>query len=224
MSLSARRDAIAARYVTERKPKDLRRDKILESTVKLIARGGLGASSMRTLAAEAGYANGALAYYFSNKEQLLRAAFEYVGEQTTRRIAQATRGQQGLTALRAFCKEMLPDDELKRLEARIVVPFWSAALTDPTFAELHARAMTSCRAYIRRCLSQAVRSGELPAASSPRQHEEAAELLLSTLTGAQVLAVLTPKQHTPKMMWKLIDAQLDQLKQPAKDGRHSKRK
>lgn len=209
--------------MTERKPKDLRRDKILESTVKLIARGGLGASSMRTLAAEAGYANGALAYYFSNKEQLLRAAFEYVGEQTTRRIAEATRGQKGLAALRAFCAEMLPDDELKRMEARIVVPFWSAALTDPAFTELHAQAMTSCRAYIRRCLTQAVRLRELPAPSSPRAHEEAAELLLSILTGAQVLAVLTPKQHTPKMMWKLIDAQLAQLKEPIRAKRESER-
>jgi AcrR family transcriptional regulator len=209
--------------VTDRKPKDLRRDKILASTVKLIARGGLGASSMRTLAAEAGYANGALAYYFSNKKQLLRAAFEYVGEQTTRRIVEATRGQKGLAALHAFCAEMLPDDELKRMEARVVVPFWSAALTDPSFAELYARGMTSCRTYIRRCLAQAVSSRELPSPTSPRQHEEAAEMLLSILTGAQVLAVLTPKQHTPRMMWKLVDTWLDHLKQPPSGSVRPKR-
>ena len=209
--------------MTERKHKEVRRDKILESTVKLIARGGLGASSMRTLAAEAGYANGALAYYFTNKDQLLRAAFEHVGEQTAQRIAAATRGQKGLKALRAFCAEMLPDDELKRLEARVIVPFWSAALTDASFAELHARAMTSCRTYIRRCLTQAVRAHELPKPLTTRQHEEAAEMLLSILTGAQVLAVLTPKEHTPLMMWQLVDSVFERLKQPVQAPTRAKR-
>jgi AcrR family transcriptional regulator len=166
---------------------------------------------MRALAAEAGYANGALAYYFSGKDDLLRAAFEYVLDQTTRRIAVATRDLKGLAALRAFCAEMLPDDELKIFEARVVVPFWSAALTEPGFADLHERALVSCRKFIRRCLSEAVKLREIPAPRRPRRHDEVVEHLLSILTGAQVLAVLTPQQHTPSMMWKIVDELLQRL-------------
>jgi AcrR family transcriptional regulator len=188
-----------------RKTKDDRRERILESTWKLIARDGLGATSMRALAAEAGYANGALAYYFDGKEDLLRAAFEYVLDQTSQRVRAATRELRGLAALRVFCAEMLPDDELKQLEARVVVPFWSSALTDPTFAALHERATQTCRKYIVRCLAQAVTAGEIPGPRRARQHEQSAEMLTTILTGAQVLGVLTPEQHTPAMMWKLVD-------------------
>ena len=197
--------------MTKRQTKDVRRDRILESTWKLIARDGLGATSMRALAAEAGYANGALAYYFEGKEDLLRAAFEYVLDQTTARIAAATRDQRGLTALRSFCAEMLPDDELKLLEARVVMPFWSSALTEPAFAALHERALASCRKYILRCLREAVTLREISSPRSSHQHEEAAEMLMSILTGAQVLGVLTPASHTPAMMWKIVDEFLARL-------------
>lgn len=191
--------------------KEGRRKRILESTWKLIARDGLGATSMRALAAEAGYANGALAYYFDGKDDLLRAAFEYVLEQTTQRVKAKTREQRGLSALRAFCAEMLPCDELKLLEARVVVPFWSAAMTEPAFAELHERATATCRKYIRRCLSEAVGLREIPAPRRARQHVEAAEMLISIITAAQVLGVLTPNQHTPAMMWRLVDDLFERL-------------
>jgi AcrR family transcriptional regulator len=196
---------------TKYERRDERRDQILESTWKLIARDGLGATSMRTLAAEAGYANGALAYYFSGKDELLRAAFEYVLEQTRRRIAAATRELRGLAALRAFCAEMLPDDELKLLEARVVVPFWSAALTDRPFAELHERAVVEFRKDLRKYLAQAVTLREIPKAATPRRHVEAAETLLTILHGVQVLGVLSPARHTKAMMWTMVDDFVRQL-------------
>src|SRR4029079_1979703 len=88
-----------------------RRQRILAKTWRLIAREGMQAASMRALAEEAGYANGALAYYFSGKDDLIRAAFEYVLGQTAARIARACAGLTGLAALEKFCEEMLPLDE-----------------------------------------------------------------------------------------------------------------
>jgi AcrR family transcriptional regulator len=194
--------------------KDARRDLILESTWKLIARDGLGATSMRSLAAEAGYANGALAYYFQGKDELLRAAFEYVLEQTKSRISAATRELRGLAALRAFCAEMLPIDELKVLEARVVVPFWSSALTDRSFAALHEAALVSFRKALRKYLTQAVSLREMPPPSAPKQHAQAAETLLSILHGAQVLGVLSPERHTKAVMWAMVEDFVRQLEHP----------
>jgi len=191
--------------------RDQRREKILEATWKLIARDGLSATSMRTLAAEAGYANGALSYYFGGKDELLRAAFEHVLGATNARIERATRGLRGLAALRAFCTEIVPDDALKLLEARVVMPFWSTAVTDRGFARLHERAMLGWRKQMRGYLSQAVASGELPTPRRRSEHAEVAELLLTIMSGMQVLAVLTPKQHTPLVMAKMIDDCLQQL-------------
>lgn len=195
-----------------RKSKDERRDQILESTWKLIARDGLAASNMRSLAAEAGYANGALAYYFDGKDDLLEAVFEYVLSQTLARIAEATRELRGLAALRAFCGEMLPDNQLKVLEARVVLPFWSSALTHPGFAEQHERGLTAFRSSIRKYLTQAVTLHEIPPPSNKAQHTTASETLLTILTGVQVLGVLSPKQHSKTMMWTMVDEFIEKLK------------
>jgi AcrR family transcriptional regulator len=191
--------------------KQQRRDEILESTWKLIAREGLSATNMRSLAAAAGYANGALAYYFSGKDDLLQAAFEYVLKQTSLRMAAATRGLTGLAALRAFCLEILPDSELKVLEARVVLPFWSSAVTQQAFAQLHEQVMSAWRKQMRRYLAEAVEAQEIAAPSRPQQHAEAVEGLLSMLAGAQVLALLSPKQHTPRMMQRVLNGFLAAL-------------
>lgn len=196
----------------EQRTKEQRREEILESTWKLIAREGLGASNMRSLAAAAGYANGALAYYFSGKDDLLRAAFEYVLKQTSLRMAQATQGLAGLEALRAFCLEILPDSELKVLEARVVLPFWSSAVTDDAFAELHEQVMSAWRKQMRRYLTEAVEAREISAPSRPNQHAETVEALLSMLAGSQVLALLSPKQHNPRMMRTLLSTFLAELR------------
>jgi len=200
--------------VASRGRKDERRDKILECTWKLIARDGLAATNMRALAKEAGYANGALAYYFEGKDDLVRAAYEYVLQQTTLRMAAATHGLRGLAALRAFCNEIVPDDELKLLEARVVVPFWSTAITDAKFSELFERDMQSWRKQMRRYLSEAVALEEIPAPERVAEHAEAVEALVSLLAGMQVLATLTPKQHTPRMMRTLLAGLLARLSEP----------
>jgi AcrR family transcriptional regulator len=195
--------------------KEQRREEILESTWKLIAREGLSATNMRSLAAAAGYANGALSYYFNGKDDLLRAAFEYVLKQTSLRMAEATRGLTGLAALRAFCLEILPDSELKLLEARVVLPFWSSAVTEPAFAQLHEQAMSAWRRQMRRYLAEAVEARELAAPARPQQHAETVEALLSLLTGDQILALLSPKQHTPRMMRSVLSTFLAGLAAPA---------
>lgn len=188
-----------------------RRTEILESTWKLIAKKGLSASNMRALAAEAGYANGALAYYFSGKHELLRAVFDHVQRQTMLRVRAATRGLEGLTALRAFAAEMTPDDELKLLEARVVVPFWSSALTERSLARLHERALTTFRDEVRRCLREAARLREIPAPARPGQDAEDAEALVSLLMGIQVMAALSPKQHDARMTRKVVQTFIRQL-------------
>lgn len=191
--------------------KEQRREEILESTWKLIAREGLSATTMRSLASAAGYANGALAYYFSGKDDLLRAAFEYVLKQTSLRMTQATRGLTGLAALRAFSLEILPDTELKVLEARVVLPFWSNAVTEEAFAGLHEQAMSAWRKRMRRYLIEAVEAGEIATPTRPQEHAETIEALLSQLVGAQVLALLSPKQHNPRMMRGILSTFLAQL-------------
>lgn len=206
---------LRSRVAVDLDPRDAkrqeRRQRILAKTWRLIAREGMQAASMRALAEEAGYANGALAYYFSGKDDLIRAAFEYVLAQTAARIARATDGLAGLSALEKFCDEMLPLDEEKLLEARIVVPYWASAQHQPALAQLHEEGMTSCRTFIRRALREAQSLGEIPRRGD-RRLAVRVEQLLAVINGAQVLAVLSGAVHDAAMQRALVRGFFDDLR------------
>lgn len=65
---------------------------------------------MRQVAAEAGYANGALKHYFANKDELLAAAFQKTFYRVNERAARSIGERTGLAATRLLCLEMLPLD------------------------------------------------------------------------------------------------------------------
>ena len=133
--------------------RDQRRQEILEVTWRLMASRGADAATMREIAREAGYANGALAPYFSNKDELVEAAYVYVFDRTNERIRTAVRRQaRGSRAAR------LPgggpaDHRATRLEARIVLPFWNRAVTDERLARLNDGAFRRWRREHRRAAS-----------------------------------------------------------------------
>ncbi len=154
---------------------------------------GADAATMREIAREAGYANGALAHYFANKDALIEAAFGYVFDRTNDRIREATVGLRGLAALRAFLVEVLPITEVTRLEARIVLPFWSRTVADERVAELNDAAMQRWRRELAELLEQAREDGDVTVTTPD---DVLVEQLLAMAMGLQVLAT-TPGTPTP---------------------------
>lgn len=69
-----------------------RRRELIESTWRVIARRGLAGATMRQIAEEAGYANGALKPYFPTKLDLLEATFKHVYDSTQERSVNLSRG------------------------------------------------------------------------------------------------------------------------------------
>ncbi|MGY1683539.1 TetR/AcrR family transcriptional regulator [Geodermatophilus sp. SYSU D01176] len=173
--------------------REQRRREILEVTWRLMASRGADAATMREIAREAGYANGALAYYFANKEALVEAAYGYVFDRTNDRIREATAGLRGAAALRAFLVEVMPTTEVTRMEARIVLPFWSRTVADERFAELNDAAMQRWRRELTELLQQAREDGDVTVATPDHV---LAEQLLAMAMGLQVLAT-TPGAPTP---------------------------
>ena len=179
-----------------------RRVELIQATYRTIARSGWESATMAVIAAEAGYANGALKPYFATKDELLAAAFDHIYVQTAHRMRAATSGRAGLAALRAYCLEILPLDPVRLDEARIVIPFWQKALTSPTLADRHERAMRDWRDQMSHYLSQARDAGEVRTAT-PDCH--VVGHLLAALLGAQITATLMPDVGTPEA----LTAQLD---------------
>ncbi|NUT70306.1 TetR/AcrR family transcriptional regulator [Pseudarthrobacter sp. C4D7] len=172
---------------------DERRLELVDATWRIIARQGLESATMREIATEAGFANGALKPYFPTKDTLLEFAFSHVFNRTNLRIAEVSAGRTGLDALRAFCLEVLPLDDERVNEARIVVPFWQRAINDPRKAAIHQQSMAEWLATIRRFLAEARDSGDVDAAVDD---SVLAGLLLNMLLGAQIEAALAPDGHT----------------------------
>jgi AcrR family transcriptional regulator len=182
-----------------------RRRAILEVTWRLIATAGPDAATMREIARQAGYANGALAHYFPDKRALIEAAYVHVSEQTDLRIRAATAGLRALAALRAFLVELVPTTEVTLLEARIVLPFWSRTITDEASARTGDDRMRRWREDLTALLGQAREDGEVRSATPDAV---IAEQLLAMAMGMQVLALLPEHPTTPDLQLRVIDEHL----------------
>lgn len=187
---------------------DARRLELVKVTWRVIAREGIDGATMREIATRAGFANGALKPYFGSKDQLLGAAFQHVFNLTNERTEQSTAGLRGVKALRAFCHEVLPLDEERILEARIVIPFWQKALTDAGKAEQHEQDMNQWREQLLGYLAEARADGDI---TKPIEDIQVVRHLLSTMMGAQIMAVLYPEEFSPAQQIEALDAYLELL-------------
>lgn len=186
-----------------------RRTEIVQTTWRVIARRGLDGATLREVAAEAGYANGALKPYFPAKSDLLEATFRHVFSRTNARSSAATQELDGFAALRAFCLEVLPLDADRLDEARVVIAFWQQALSDPAQARVNETAMAQWRAGIRGWLEEALGQAD---PGRGQTTDAAAEALLNFLLGAQVAAVFDPRFNSADQLVAQLDGQLARLR------------
>lgn len=186
-----------------------RRRDLVEVAWRVVARSGLEAMTLRDVAAEAGFANGAIKPYFATKASLVEATYSYVFERTNLRVAAAVEGLRGLDALRVFGLEVLPLDSVRIDEARVVIPFWQVAIHDPDKMEINAAAMGEWRSSMSAWLGEARDAGEITA---DLPVETLAEGLLTFLLGAQVAAVLDSGVNAPERLEAQLDAHLERLR------------
>ena len=188
---------------------DARRNEIVQATWRLIARQGIRGTTMREIAREAGFANGALTPYFANKDAILTAAFRHVFASSDERIARVTAGRRGFDALWHAVLEILPLDEERTLEARIVVPFWEEALANSDQREVHAATSVSWRDKLRLHLVEAEEDGELAAGYDPAN---VADVLYVFTMGTQTLALLEPEHYAPERLELITRRFIDRLR------------
>lgn len=95
----------------------------VEAALRLIARGGLPAASVRGVAVEAGMSAGALRHFFPTQEQLLEHVMTEVTAEAAHRLVPLIRAldgavttDDGVGAACALLEELLPLDERRRVE------------------------------------------------------------------------------------------------------------
>ena len=124
-----------------------RRSELADAAARLIARSGVGAATMRDVAAEAGWTTGALTHYFANKRELLRFTFEssLAGRLADRAGRRSATPQDALTQ---SLEGALPIDDDRRRHWMVTIALCAEAASDPDLAEVQAHAYREFRRHI----------------------------------------------------------------------------
>lgn len=187
-----------------------RRAEIGRVVRELVADGGLDAVTLREVTARMGLSNGALKPYFPSKAALVETAFELVLSDTRDRIAWECRSLTGREALHRFALEMLPLDARRITEARVVVPFWAKAMTEPALRATNAEANRFFTDFTTRaCREAGVPEDRIPALTSG---------LLVYLLGAQSAVVTDPAAASASALLAGLEVWLEALPEPAPEA------
>lgn len=120
---------------------DDRRREIVAVARRLILQGGFEAATMRSIAAEAGFANGALKHYFPGKDSIIAATFDSVLAEMQQKgalaDAAALAAMTPAEALRAWLVAPFPDDPDKIENGRVLLVLWDRAASSPELAALY---------------------------------------------------------------------------------------
>ena len=112
-----------------------RRKQLADALMRLAATHGLEAVSLRHVAAEAGVSTGMVQHYFRTKDQMMTFALDMVMANVEAR-ARAEAVHYGphaspKTIVRSLLIQILPLDEIRRLESHVVLAFLAYAAVKP---------------------------------------------------------------------------------------------
>lgn len=176
---------------------DQRRRDIIEVAKRLILQGGFEAATMRSLATEAGFANGALKHYFPGKESIIAATFQSVlAEIDPRQLLDEEApppDRDPVAYLRDAIDTWLPSEEREINAGRVLLVLWEHAASNGELAELYRQFFANWGELIARLLRDARR--DLPALSQADLTRYALEIR-SVVIGANVVNLMHPDgQH-----------------------------
>lgn len=179
-----------------------RREELTDAAARLIARAGIGAATMRDVAAEAGLSTGSLTHYFADKRELLLCTFQ--ASLARRRVVGGTRPTEPAQALRASLEGALPLDDDRRRHWMVTVAFCAQAAGDDELAVAQRDAYREFRDNVTRLVEKA----EL---ASGAEAQSLAERLIATVDGIAVQALFDPETWTPHRQLDTLDAAMSRL-------------
>lgn len=128
-----------------------RRQEIARAAWRLMARAGVAAVSVRSVAAEAGVSTGALRHYFADQSGLLLFAAQHSIERIARRMAAelAARDRPPIEVVQALLEQLLPLDEEREVETAVYFGLIDLTRLSPGHQDLRAWAYRESRRAIR---------------------------------------------------------------------------
>ena len=138
----------------------LRREQILASTCKVVAKRGVAALRISDVAKEVGFSTGTIHYYFDDKETLLKAAFEYNVRKSIARRKELLASETGtLDLLVQYVDSYLPDNRESVRAWRVWAEFWAISIRDVEMQGVIEILDLDWRAVISRLIRQGQEEG-----------------------------------------------------------------
>jgi len=186
----------------------LRREQILKSTCKVVAKRGVGALRISDVAKDVGFSTGTIHYYFDDKETLLRAAFAYnVRHSIARRKDLLAASSDTLEILRTYVDSYLPDDRESLRAWRVWAEFWAISIRDTDLQGVIDILDKDWRAVVSRLIRQAQAEGRL------REGDPLVftNMLISMVDGLAVQVLANSREMDIATMRETLHAFIDQL-------------
>jgi AcrR family transcriptional regulator len=185
-----------------------RRRELADAACAVIARNGLGGTTLADVAEESGWSIGSIRYYFPDKDELVASALWRVGERVDERIRRRTAGRMTMDDLRIAATELLPLDADRRQDALVQLAFLAQAAVEPALADAAEGAAQRLQEPLAARIAYLVQAGELPARLDAEQ--EAARLRL-LLDGLRLQLITTPRQTSASWALAILDDHLAAL-------------
>jgi AcrR family transcriptional regulator len=186
--------------------REQRREELADALWRLVVREGIGAPSLRRVAAEAGWSTGSLRHYFATQSELLAFAMELVVQRVTDRVGRLLPSADPRETAERVLHEVLPLDAERRAEMQVWLAFTARSLVEPELRELRDQAHSGLRSLC------ATAVGLLGGGTTD------AERMHALIDGLALHAVLDPATTTPERQIELLGTELDALSPPGTRG------
>lgn len=171
---------------------DQRRRDIIEVARRLILQGGFQAATMRSIAAEAGFANGALKHFFPGKDSIIAATFESMlvemdpeGRLSARSVDAELSPKD---RLRNVIAEVLPSTEEEITAGRVLLVLWDHATSNPELAGLYRKTFARWKDQLVTSIAEAAG----PETRAKGNYDAIAVEIMSITIGANVVNLMHP--------------------------------
>ncbi len=190
---SVRPQSAAPRF--RRVSRQVRREELIDATLRSITRLGHAGLSVRHISAEAGVSIGLINHHFPSKDDLVAAAYEALANAVRSAIAdEVAGGENARERLRRFFHASFSPRLLDRRLFDVWLVFWSMAAHAPAIRAAHDRTYSSYRALLQELLGALATEGEAPAFAA----RPAAIALSALLDGLWVELSLNPRTFGAK--------------------------
>ena len=138
-----------------------RRAGIAALVVDVIQREGAASATVRRVSEAGGFSIGVITHYFSDKDELIAFAFDWLAEQSFAQLDRSLAATTpGLPRLQAALEFMVPLAQERSFPA-VWLSLWSGAMHNPRLAAVHRRYYARWRRILAQCIVEASRLGEI---------------------------------------------------------------